>query len=64
MRTIEEMFDEMKKIAREEGYKFNPNKLELQDILQGMWDNEHRYGYPSCPCRLAGGSRRGSSPGR
>ncbi len=26
MRTIEEMFEEMKKIAREEGYKFNPNK--------------------------------------
>ena len=49
MRTIEEMFDEMKKIAREEGYKFNPDKIELQDILQGMWDNEHRYGYPSCP---------------
>jgi len=32
--TIEEMFDEMKKIAEEEGYRFNPNKVELQDILQ------------------------------
>jgi ferredoxin-thioredoxin reductase catalytic subunit/rubredoxin len=56
MRTIEEMFDSMKKIASEEGYKFNPDKLELGYILQGMWDNEQRYGYPSCPCRLASGT--------
>jgi ferredoxin-thioredoxin reductase catalytic subunit/rubredoxin len=56
MRTIEEMFDSMKKIASEDGYKFNPDKLELGYILQGMWDNEQRYGYPACPCRLASGT--------
>jgi len=47
MRTIEEMFDVMKKIAQDEDYKFNPDKVELQDILQGLWDNEQRYGYLS-----------------
>ncbi len=55
MRTVEEMFAEMKKIADEEDYQFNPVKEELNDILQGLWDNEHRYGYPSCPCRIASG---------
>lgn len=55
MRTVEDMFMEMKNIAKEEGYKFNPDKVELDDILQGMWDNSERYGYPSCPCRIASG---------
>lgn len=49
MRTVAVMFAEMKKIADEEGYQFNPVKEELDDILQGLWDNEHRYGYISCP---------------
>ena len=55
MTTVEEMFAGMEKIADEEGYRFNPDKEELDDILQGLWDNEHRYGYPSCPCRIASG---------
>ncbi len=55
MRTMEEMFSEMKKIADEESYQFNPNRDELNDILRGLWENEHRYGYLSCPCRMASG---------
>ncbi len=55
MSTLEEMFAGMKKIADEEGYQFNPVKAELDDILKGLWDNVQRYGYPSCPCRLASG---------
>lgn len=54
MRTVAEMFAEMKKIADEEGFQFNPVKEELDDILQGLW-NDHRYGYLSCSCRLASG---------
>jgi ferredoxin-thioredoxin reductase catalytic chain len=56
MRTIEEMLDSIKKIAHEDGYKLNPDTIELGYILQGIWDNEQRYGYPSCPCRLASGT--------
>ncbi len=33
MRTVAEMFAEMKKIADEEGYQFNPVKEELDGIL-------------------------------
>ncbi|MCZ7356094.1 MAG: ferredoxin:glutaredoxin reductase [Candidatus Methanoperedens sp.] len=55
MRNIDDMFDEMKKIAEEEGYQFNPVQQELDDVLDGLWENIHRYGYPSCPCRMAGG---------
>ncbi len=55
MRTVSDMFAEMMKIADEEGYLFNPDSVELNDILDGLWENEHRYGYPSCPCRIAKG---------
>lgn len=27
----------------------------LEDLLKGLADNEERYGYPSCPCRIASG---------
>lgn len=52
---IKEMFAQMKKIAEEEGYMFTPEKDDLKDLLDGLWENEHTYGYPSCPCRIASG---------
>ena len=27
----------------------------LNDLLKGLVENEKRYGYPSCPCRIASG---------
>ncbi len=27
----------------------------LDDLLKGLAENEERYGYPSCPCRIASG---------
>ena len=55
MKTIDDLYDEIKMIAREEGYQLNPAREDLDDILQGIQDNEHRYGYRSCPCRIASG---------
>lgn len=46
---------ELKKIADEEGYTLNPDKSVLNEILEGLLKNELRYGYRSCPCRLASG---------
>jgi ferredoxin-thioredoxin reductase catalytic subunit/rubredoxin len=55
MRTIDDLYDEIKMIAQEEGYQLNPVQEDLDDILQGILDNEQRYGYRSCPCRMASG---------
>jgi ferredoxin-thioredoxin reductase catalytic subunit len=33
----------------------NPDQDFLNDLLEGLKKNEERYGYPSCPCRLASG---------
>lgn len=55
MRTTQDMFSEMKMLADVEGYMFNPNREELESLLQGLWENKHRYGYPLCPCRIGSG---------
>jgi len=42
--------------ARSRGYYLNPDEDFLKDLLEGLKKNEERYGYPSCPCRLASGN--------
>ncbi len=41
--------------ARTNGYYLIPTGELLQSFLEGLKVNEERYGYPSCPCRLAAG---------
>ena len=37
------------------GYHLTPDPELLQGFLEGLKTNDERYGYPSCPCRLASG---------
>lgn len=41
--------------AKTHGYHLTPDPELLRDLLEGLWENEKRYGYPSCPCRMATG---------
>lgn len=41
--------------AKTHGHYLNPDPDFLEDLLGGLKRNEERYGYPSCPCRLASG---------
>jgi ferredoxin-thioredoxin reductase catalytic chain len=41
--------------AKANGCYLTPDPQLLQDLLEGLQKNEERYGYPSCPCRLASG---------
>jgi ferredoxin-thioredoxin reductase catalytic subunit len=41
--------------AKSRGYYLHPDLDFLKDLLEGLKQNEERYGYPSCPCRLASG---------
>ena len=41
--------------AKANGYYLISDPELLQDLLEGLQKNEERYGYPSCPCRLASG---------
>lgn len=41
--------------AKTNGYYLIPDQELLQLFLEGLKVNEERYGYPTCPCRLASG---------
>jgi ferredoxin-thioredoxin reductase catalytic subunit len=39
------------------GYNLNPNHEDLKMIITGYLENENKFGYPACPCRLASGNK-------
>jgi ferredoxin-thioredoxin reductase catalytic chain len=51
--TIEQVRKRAEADARTYGYYLTPDPDLLQGLLEGLKVNEDRYGYPSCPCRLA-----------
>jgi len=55
MMDTEQLFDMLKKAQEPKGYFFNKDKARTLDLLQGLLTNKERYGYMSCPCRLASG---------
>lgn len=56
MTTIEQIKRRAEADAKTYGYYLTPQPELLQMFLEGLKTNEDRYGYPSCPCRLATGS--------
>lgn len=55
--TPEELYENLKKSQEPKGYFFNKNKEWVLNILKDLLVNKERYGYMSCPCRLASGDR-------
>lgn len=55
MTTLDEVKRRAESDAKTYGYHLNPDPAFLKDLLEGLKSNEERYGYPSCPCRLASG---------
>jgi len=53
--TLEKVRQRAESDAKTYGYYLNPNREFLRNLLEGLKQNEERYGYPSCPCRLASG---------
>ena len=44
--------------AEAAGYNLNPEREFTRGLVEGLLVNERRYGYASCPCRLATGDRQ------
>ncbi|MCW4016708.1 MAG: ferredoxin:glutaredoxin reductase [Candidatus Bathyarchaeota archaeon] len=55
MTTIENTRKRAENDAKTNGYYLASDQELLKDLLEGLHKNEQRYGYPSCPCRLASG---------
>ena len=43
--------------AEKSGYRLNPDSEFTKNLVRGLLKNEQRYGYRSCPCRLASGKK-------
>lgn len=55
---VDELYDRLKKTQEAKGYFFNHDRERTFDLLRGLLINRDRYGYMSCPCRLASGNRQ------
>ena len=55
--TPEQLFAILSKYAESQGIRLNKDREFVLDIMRGLLANEQRYGYRSCPCRLAWGER-------
>jgi ferredoxin-thioredoxin reductase catalytic chain len=53
---IEALYERIKADAVAGGYFLNPDETFTKDLIRGLIVNQGRYGYPSCPCRLASGT--------
>jgi ferredoxin-thioredoxin reductase catalytic subunit len=53
--TLDKVRQRAESDAKTYGYYLNPDADFLKDLLEGLKKNEERYGYPSCPCRVASG---------
>ncbi|MDQ1281363.1 MAG: hypothetical protein QG670_2628 [Thermoproteota archaeon] len=56
MVTLEEVRKRAESDARTYGYYLHPDPKFLDDLIEGLKANWDKYGYPSCPCRLASGN--------
>lgn len=55
--TADELHPVLSRYAEAQGIRLNKDKDFVMDILRGLLTNEQRYGYRSCPCRLAWGMK-------
>ena len=54
---IHKLYEKLKKEAEAGGYHLNPDIEFTKELVEGLIVNERRYGYWSCPCRLASGTK-------
>ncbi len=57
MNEVEKLYEMLRKVQGPRGYFFNKDKKMVLELLRGLLVNKDRYGYMSCPCRLASGNR-------
>jgi ferredoxin-thioredoxin reductase catalytic subunit len=51
----DDLYETLKRYAESQGMELNNDRDFVLDIIDGLLKNEERYGYRSCPCRLATG---------
>ena len=54
---IDRLYERLDREAESGGYHLNPDVALTRDLVAGLLVNEKRFGYGSCPCRLASGKK-------
>ena len=54
---VKALYHRLKSEADAGGYHLNPDREFTLDLIEALLFNTQRYGYQSCPCRLADGTR-------
>ena len=52
---IETLFNKLDADARKNGYFLNPDTPFTMELIEGLVENQKRFGHQACPCRLADG---------
>jgi ferredoxin-thioredoxin reductase catalytic subunit len=55
-KQVDTLYETLKKEAENGGYHLNPDIEFTKELIEGLLTNKKRYGYQSCPCRLAEGA--------
>jgi ferredoxin-thioredoxin reductase catalytic subunit len=54
---VDILFKKLNEDAESGGYHLNPDTELTKKLVKGLLTNKNRYGYQSCPCRLASGDK-------
>jgi ferredoxin-thioredoxin reductase catalytic subunit len=54
---VDRLYERLKSEAESAGYHLNGDVEFTKGLIKGLLVNERRYGYWSCPCRLASGDK-------
>jgi ferredoxin-thioredoxin reductase catalytic chain len=54
---VKSLHEQLRREAEEGGYHFNSDREATLALVEGLLINQARYGYRSCPCRLASGDK-------
>lgn len=55
---VEKIYANLKRVNEKKGYFLNPDTAFAKKLVRGLLDNQRKYGYWACPCRLASGNRK------
>ena len=54
---VQRAYERLNRDAGAGGYHLNPDPGFVGPLIEGLLTNEQRFGYGSCPCRLASGNK-------
>jgi len=54
---VEKTFETIRRFNEKKGYYLNPDTPFAKRLVRGLLENQEKYGYWACPCRLASGIR-------